>query len=76
MLNVNKLQRLQKRSEDALKVFKNTIDRLGDANKEVRFAKQKELEKLAKTQEQIDQFEAIEKQNENFMNKLNKLFED
>lgn len=76
MFNTNKLSLLQKRSEDALKVFRNSITTLSEANKELRQVKALELQKKAKIDEQLAALELVEKQNENFMNKINKLFED
>jgi hypothetical protein len=76
MFNTNRIALLQKKSEDALKVFRNSVNTLGHANKELRMEKARKLELKTKLDEEITTLDTIEKQNENFMNKINSLFED
>lgn len=76
MFNTNTITLLQKKSEDALKIFRNSVVSLESANRELRQVKALELEKKAKIEQQLADLDAIEKQNENFMNKINKLFEE
>lgn len=76
MFNTNRIKLLQKKSNDALNVFRNSITTLEEANKALRFEKAKQLEKKAELEVKLETLDIIEKQNENFMNKINKLFEE
>lgn len=72
----NKMKSLKKRSNDAVKIFKNSVKGLEEANKAIRFEKAVQLEKKTKLEDSLNELGIIEKRNSNFMDKINKLFED
>ena len=76
MFNTNNVESLKKKSANAIKIFQTTIHSLGEANKEVRLAKAKVIEKKSLLEQEEAELAIIEKQNENFMNKITSLFED
>lgn len=76
MFNPNKIVALQKKSADALSVFRNSIKTLESASKEIRFEKAKELEKKALIDAKLDSLNSLEKENDKFVSKISQIFED
>lgn len=71
----DKVTQLQKRSDDALSIFKTTIKKLADTSKEARFTKGKKVEQIGKLQGEVDQLDAIVAKNDKVVNKINEFLE-
>ena len=67
---------LKKESINAVSVFQKTLTKLEEANKKVRFKRAEREESRAKINDQIDELNSLEKQNINFMNKINSIFKE
>lgn len=76
MFNTNKIVALQKKSADALSIFRQSIAALESANKELRFEKSLQLEKKALIEEKLNTLSALEQENTKFVNKISQIFED
>ena len=75
MFNTNTVTKLQKQSDDALSIFKNTLKKLADTNAEARTARAKKLEEILKLQEEEAQIATIITGNEKLSSKINEFLE-
>lgn len=76
MFSTDKIVALQKKSADALSIFRQSITALESANKELRFEKTLQLEKKALIEEKLNSLSALEQENTKFVNKISQIFED
>jgi hypothetical protein len=73
---VDPIQRLRAESEDALGIFKTTIDKISKVCEGVREEKQKEIEIIENANAKLDELSTIESSSEKMLQKIENLFKD
>lgn len=75
MFTFNRIKRLQKKSLGAVNIFTKTVDNLASINGNIESEKKTREEKIAVIANEKQTLEIQQKQNEEIISKINKIFQ-